>query len=218
MWDHLRAALILAHLLAITVAAFPAPRGVRQADLQAPELAPVIAAAATLSAPLVSGGLPAEDEARVWALSQGLLDLRRWALTPARPYLSHTGSEQGWAMFGTLNHRPARLEIWGATGAEDWAPLYIAADPKHTWHATIFRQERMRALINPLSWRRSRSRLGRLADWVAAEVAVDPTQAHLQRVRVQMRTMPLPSPAQLRATGQVTPGEPYWAEDRELTR
>lgn len=221
MGAHLRAVLVLAHLLAITVAACPAPRGLRRADLSSAELSPVVQVFAALSAPLVPLGLPAAGEARVWALSQSMLSARGALLRPLQPYFQLAGCEQGWAMFGTLNHRPGRLEIWGSTAAEGegaWEPLYIAADPDHDWNARVFRQERMRAWVNPLSWRRSRDRLARLADWVAAEVAASPAHADLVRVRVQMRTMPLPDPATLRAVGRVVPGEPYWSEDRELSR
>ncbi|MFT4976539.1 MAG: hypothetical protein ACI8S6_002444 [Myxococcota bacterium] len=49
MWDHLRAALIVLHLIAITLAAFPVPRGVSRADLKQPDLAPLFEAASTLT-------------------------------------------------------------------------------------------------------------------------------------------------------------------------
>lgn len=204
MWDHLRAALVALHLLAITLPALPIPRGVSRADLDGPGLSLLHEAT----------GRP-EDALgdALHARLQSLLAVRRAALAPLQPYYRLCGTGQSWSMFGVLNHTPARLEIDIDRG-DGWEPLYHAHDPDHAWRRRLWTQERMRGFINDFSWRRHKPRLAQLADWLAQEIPEDVPGA--LRVRVQMRQRPLPDPAALRASGRLSHGRAYWVTERAL--
>lgn len=213
MTDQLRAIFVAFHLIAITAAAFPAPVGMRRADLDSPDVHAAIEAWHVATSALGMSVEPDELREWLWEAGSGLLDARRAALQPLQPYYSYTGARQGWSMFGTLNHTPARLEIHIDHGA-GWEPLFIARTRAHAWRAAQLDQERLRGLVNPFSWKRSRAKLRKVTDWVALQAATDFPQA--RRIRLRMVARPLPDPAELRATRTLPHTQAYWPEIREL--
>lgn len=213
MLDHLRALLITIHLIAITAVAFPAPVGMRRADLENPDVQAAIEAWRGVAGLLGVQVDPDEFREQLWTSGNRLLDTRQAALKPFAPYYRYTGTRQSWSMFGYLNHRPARIEIHIDHG-EGWQPLYIARTSAHDWRARQLNQERFRGLINAFSWKRGRGKLRKVADWVAIQAAADFPQA--SRIRVQMRYRPLPAPEDLRAEGALAHGKAFWPELREL--
>lgn len=204
---------MLLHLIAITAVAFPAPVGMKRADLENPDVKAAIAAWGGVAE---AAGLEADPETleeRLWVAGSGMLALRQRALTPFRPYYRYAGTQQSWSMFGYLNHTPARLEIHIDHG-EGWQPLFIARTRAHTWRARQFDQERLRGLVNAFSWRQGRARLRKLADWAAVQAAADFPGA--KRIRLQMHTRPLPDPEALRESRTLEHTKIYWPEIREL--
>ncbi|MDG1484544.1 MAG: hypothetical protein P8R54_33465 [Myxococcota bacterium] len=213
MLDHLRAIFVVLHLIAITAVAFPAPVGMRRADLDNPDVQAAIEAWRGVAG---AAGLAVDAEAfreQLWVAGSQMLAARRSALAPLQPYYRYAGTSQGWAMFGYLNHTPARLEIHIDNGT-GWEPLFIARTTAHTWRAHQFDQERVRGLVNAFSWRSSRRRMRALADWVAVQAAADFPAA--RRIRLQMHTRPLPDPQELRESRVLAHTKTYWPELREL--
>ena len=213
MTDQLRAIFVAFHLIAITAVAFPAPVGMRRADLESPDVHAAIEAWRGLAGALGVAVDPDRFQEWLWEAGSGLLDARSAVLQPLQPYYRYSGTRQSWSMFGTLNHTPARLEIHIDHG-EGWEPLFIARTRDHDWRAKQLDQERLRGLVNPFSWKRSRAKLRKVADWVAHQASADFPQA--RRIRLRMMTRPLPDPAALRAAGELSHTRAYWPEIREL--
>ncbi len=213
MLDHLRAVVVVFHLIAITAVAFPAPVGMRRAVLDNPDVQAAIEAWRGVAG---AAGVAVDAEAfreQLWVAGSKMLAVRSSALTPLQPYYRYAGTSQGWAMFGYLNHTPARLEIHVDSGI-GWEPLFIARTTAHTWRARQLDQERVRGLVNAFSWRSSRQQMRALADWIAVQAVADFPAA--KRIRVQMRTRPLPAPHELRVSRVLAHTKTYWPEIREL--
>ena len=213
MTDQLRAIFVALHLIAITAVAFPAPVGMRRADLENPDVQSAIEAWRGVAGVFGIEVDPDALQERLWTSGNSLLATRKTALAPMQPYYQYAGTRQSWSMFGYLNHTPARIEIHIDHGA-GWEPLYIARTSAHAWRGHQFDQERFRGLINAFSWKQRRSKLRQVADWVALQAAADFPEA--QRVRIRMHARPLPDPAALQESGELTHTKTYWPEIREL--
>src|SRR5262245_10146166 len=144
MIDHVRALLITLHLLVITVASLPAPRGMKRSNLEEPSIQAAIEPWYELATAVGMDFTPEEFREELYQLGMGLLHLRAAVLEPAQPYFRYCGARQGWAMFSHINHTPARLEIHVDRG-QGWEPLYIARTDDYAWRRALFDQERFRA-------------------------------------------------------------------------
>lgn len=204
---HLRAVLVLLHVLAVFVMAFPAPVGAmnkkywRTADTQA--------LFESYAGALQSVGLDLSSqalEAWLWDAGTAYLAVRNDVVEPFRPYLSATGSLQSWRMFGTVNRRPAWLVV--EVGSDDaWRPVYMMRSDEHSWMREQLDQERMRALVNSYSWLSHKSSYDQFSVWLARRAAVDfPDASHMQ---IRMERRRIPDPQTLRTAGWPEPKK-HW--------
>lgn len=209
MLDTLRAVLVLCHVLAVTLIAFPSVKGLRPAHLKHPEAQQALGVLSSWT------GAPVEHvQEQVLQVGNQLNATRRAVLRPLQPYYTHAGTRQAWRMFGVINHRPAQLEIHHRTREGlDWKPLFISNQAEHDWMARQLNHVRFRSLIASFSFRRDRGMYKAMVWWITEQAAADGLDG---QVRLQMRPCPLPEPRQLRQSGALSCGQPYWVEEREL--
>ena len=214
MVDHIRALLIGAHLLAVGLAALPAPSGVKRSNFDDPltedALAPVLAIAQDLGYP---GDYTAFAD-DLYVKSKAIQDLRGQALAPFGPYYKYAGTKQSWRMFGAVNANPARVEFYLDRGDGQWQPLYIARDPEHDWRAMQFDQERFRAFMNDYSWKRDNKSWVLFNTWVARQAAADFPGA--TRLKGQVRYRPIVRPEVLRTLDERPSGKVFWPQTTDL--
>lgn len=189
---HLRTILVLLHVLAITLLAFPAPVGLTQRALAQPEIQDTIQADAEALQDLGVDLGPQRLSALLWSAGSRFLAARRTLLAPFRPYARAVGCEQGWRMFGTLNRRPAWLLIELQEG-ETWRPIYRSRSETLSWHRQWLDQERMRAQVNQFAWLRHRQSYDELGTWLARQAAVEFPQANHIRLSMEQRSIPAPA-------------------------
>lgn len=211
MKDHLRAAFVLLHLLAVALLCVPAPVGVlNKRTYNDPAVQGVFEHCAEIMQRLGHAVSRSDLQDQAWETGQRMLALRRTLIRPYRPYTELTGTQQGWSMFGTVNRAPARLEVHVQHSASPvWVPLYVMRSSQHDWRRRTLDQERVRGLFNDFSHLRRRRRFRQVAAWFATEVLG--AQPSVQRVRVSMVVLPSPDPGTLRAEGRVAPGERRWS-------
>ncbi len=214
--DHLRALLVVAHVLAVLVLCIPAPPGGRErSSLEGPAMQQIIGEWRTGAAGV---GLDLSQESAtdaVFAASQAVRGLRQALQGPPRRYARLTGAAQGWGMFAFLKRRPARLVVsLQRTPGGPFEPLYRARDPALAWRAHQLDAERMRALINPHSSRSGKKGYLLLVDWLACRAAEDFPGA--VAVRVEMEGLQLSPPAATLAAGGVPRRGAYWTTRRAL--
>jgi len=199
VWGHLRALFVLVHVMAVVLAAFPAPvGGLQRSAWSEPTVARELD---TWHARLASVGLTSDRDSfedDLYALAATWVRGRRGVLEPFNPYYRYLGVEQSWRMFVAPHKHPSRLQVHVRTDPNSpWEPLYIHGDPHHTWHAAQFEHTRMRSALFRYSWPSFRRGYRALARWVGTEVARERPDAG--QVRLQWERRKTPSPDQLRA-------------------
>ncbi len=143
-WKHLRAALVLGHVVAIFLAAVPAPVG-------GSDRANWKNATAQAEFALWAGALrmqPADFEDKLFALATFWMNVRAVYLTPVDPWIRFTGTDQPWRMFVGPDRYPARFQVQYRPGdVHDFITLFEEKSAQYTWHKAYFSEERVRSQI-----------------------------------------------------------------------
>ena len=194
---HLRATLILLHLVAITLMALPAPVGAdKTSHYQGPEAE---AQLAQIVNALDRVGIEATGDDVVdlsLAVARPVMAARRAVLNPFRPYYTLAGTRQGYWMFSGTSLYQNRLHVEVRDRGE-WRTLYLAGAPNARWRGATFNHELTRSLLFRYTERRYRKRWNAVADWIAEEAAMDhPT---VDRVRVSLQHGPIQTAAEARS-------------------
>ena len=214
LFDHVRAILVAAHVVAVTLLALPSPGRVTEKTFRDPALQEVLADWRSVARGIGWELSKEESEAMGLAGSNAIMDLRHQVLRPFQPYFRYAGTRQSWRMFGYLNRFPARFRFEVYTPGVGWTTTYEARSPTATWRGGQLDAERFRAMINAYSWKRSRKGYDRFVDWLSCKAAADFPQA--TKSRASMLRMRLPSPEALRELGSVPVTGTFWETGRML--
>ena len=147
-WKHLRAALVLAHIVSMVLLAIPAPvGGTDRAAWKNPTAQLEFAAYARfLHVP------PDEFEEKLYQLAIFWMGFRNQYLRPVYPYVNLTGTDQPWRMFVGPDRYPPRFQLQFRTAAADFTTLYQERSDEFTWHEDYFTQERVRSYTYRYAW------------------------------------------------------------------
>jgi len=204
-WPHVRAALVLLHVVAVTLMAMPAPGGGMNREAWAEPTVQGEFAAWTERLNGLGFDVTTEQvQDRAWAFAEGFMGLRETVLTPFQPYYEYAGTGQSWRMFVAPHRVPSRLEI-DLEGADraGWVTIYAQGSDAR-WRARQLEHDRMRAQIFRLSWPGYEGTYAKFGEWVAREAARDFPDG--VRVRVRFFEYRTPSPEETRA-GVVATGK-----------
>jgi hypothetical protein len=199
MWPHVRAGLITAHLIAVTLMAVPAPDG--GTDRSAWQ-DPTVQGELKAWADALGTTSPALED-RLWNLTQTYMTARGDVLAPFGWYYAYCGTTQSWRMFVAPHRFPTTLHIDVREGGT-WRPVYVERDPRHRWLGRILDSYRFRSVIFRFGWPGYEGEFEAFARWVARRAAADFPDA--DAVRVRLWKAPTASPAEVRA-GTVPAGE-----------
>lgn len=188
------AALVGLHLVAVGAGALPSPRGGVDASVLETDQARAQVEFVADAARRVGADADAEDIAGpLWAVGEGLRDVRRWLAGPFEPYYRYAGTTQSWRMFATVQHAPRRFTVDIDEGA-GWRTVYALVDPAHRWRASTFEHERVRAVLQDFEGRPRKSYPGfarRVAAWARADFP-DATAVRTRLVRRRTGVPPKP--------------------------
>jgi hypothetical protein len=148
-WKHLRALLVLAHVVAIVLTAIPAPVGGtnREAWKNPTAQMEFKTYADFLGMP------PAVFEDKLYDLAMFWMGIRDIYLRPVHPYLRITGTDQPWRMFVGPDRFPPRFQVQFRRAADpDFVTLYEDRSEQYDWHEEFFRQERVRSYTYRYAW------------------------------------------------------------------
>jgi hypothetical protein len=206
--DHIRAALIVAHLTAIRVASVPTPAGylteerMNDADVRA-SLAPWAGLVARLGlADDADGGYR-----WLWGAGRVMVETRRAVMEHVSPYLRFTGNAQSWKMFGVVPAKYARLELHGRASGGEWEPLYVERQGPD-WGWVLLDHSRIRAMRSGFAAREGRSRYEQFAALVGRRALAE--HPRFDAVRVRFQGVTVPAAARLRADGGLTETKTFW--------
>jgi hypothetical protein len=210
----LLAVLILAHLAQITLSSVPFPTKALTEDLKPRHRRAIL----TWGAPLLALGL-SDSEADLIAdtrtLNNALVSTRLRLLRPIFRWQKHTGTQQGWRMFGDVPPFGGRLQIHIRTGEGEWTRIF-EDHSEADWKAGLLNQERFRGVRASYAGRseKRRKQYSRLGRWLARHAATDFPQATEFRMRYQK--VIIAEPAVIREQGGLALGTTYWEEHVDL--
>lgn len=194
---HLRAALVLLHLVAITLVAIPSVgSGLNRSAWKTPTVQAEFRAWSERLGALGWAIGPAELEERAWVFAKAYEDGRARVLAPFEPYYTYCGTWQTWKMFVAPHLHEGRLTIEVDRG-QGWERLYLARDAEADWHRAWFDHDRMRAAMFRYAWAHYRTPRSQMVDWVARTVATELPDA--RRVRVSFLRARTRTPEEVRA-------------------
>jgi hypothetical protein len=204
--DHLRAAALAAHVVAITLLALPQP-AVSEQDLATDGVTAWFSRAAEL---LGGVGVAAtgDDVARVAVPLARQYDAARRALTrvPAT-YARVVGAGQSWRMFSEVRADSAALRIEVRRPGARRPVVVFQQGRAQGLDRGWLGHERMRAQINLFKAKKARAEYDRFLRLLAPRLGVRFPDA--VAFRVSMVPVSWPGPERLAAEG-ITEGEPYW--------
>jgi hypothetical protein len=195
--DHLRAAFVAFHLVAITLMALPAPGGgMNRGAWKDPTVQDEFAAWAGRLGAIGVRLDSAQLQDHAWTFATGFMGARERVLAPFQLYYRYCGTSQSWRMFIAPHRYPSRLWISVERGGV-WAPVYVERDPTHTWKGGTLDQDRFRSIIFRVGWPQYGKTHDQFADWLAAAARVDFPDA--TRLKVAFWKQRSPTPAEARA-------------------
>ncbi len=209
-WKHLRAVLVLGHIVAMVLTAIPAPvGGTDRAAWKNPTAQLEFATYAHFL-----GVPPAEFEEKLYQLATFWMGIRAIYLRPVEPYLRITGTDQPWRMFVGPDRFPPRFQLQSRTAATDFVTLYEERSEQHVWHEEFFRQERVRSYTYRYAWPEYAWSEGQNCNYLAHRVFAE--QPDAAQVRCRFWKQKTPSAAEVIAGSPLEPGT--WENVLVLTR
>ncbi|HCH63941.1 MAG TPA: hypothetical protein DFR83_14140 [Deltaproteobacteria bacterium] len=198
-WAHVRAVLVMLHVTAVVLGAFPAPvGGLQRSSWAEPTVARELDSWHERLAVLGPVGDREVFEDRLYAVASSWVQGRGAILKPFVPYYRYVGTEQSWRMFVAPHKHPSRLQIHiRSDAASDWELLYEHGHPTHHWRADQLRHTRMRSALFRYSWPGYRKNFRALSRWVAREIVRE--RPETGEVRLQWLRQRTPSPEQVRS-------------------
>lgn len=182
-WPHVRAILVLLHVVALLLMALPAPgSGMTKSAWEDPTVQDEFAAWTARFNAMGFDITQDQLEERLWNLGTGVTKARTKVLDPFMPYYLYAGTWQSWRMFVAPHRYPAILHIDIQDDA-GWEPIYRSRSSEYDWRRYQFDHDRMRSVTFRLSWSAYSGTYKRFVEWVCREVAKDHPDA--QRVRVR---------------------------------
>jgi len=192
IWPHIRAALILGHLVAITAMALPSTsKALNKAAWKDPTVKAELRGWASALNQVGLSMTPAELEGVAFGVARRWHRAQKAVLSPMQPYYDLVGTRQAWQMFVAPHRHPSVLHV-DVREHGQWRTVFQARSPVLNWRARELNQVRMRSVVFLYAWPGHRADRQRLATWLAKLAAEDHPQADALRLRYRQQATPRP--------------------------
>jgi hypothetical protein len=177
-----RAAFVVFHVTAITLAALPSPAGgMSRTAWKDPTVQTEFSAwNQRLNAWFGLAWAPQEFEQHAWDLAVAVIDVRKTLLAPFDPYYDAVGTGQAWRMFVAPQTHPARLHIEIERGGQ-FETIYLEGRDER-WGTRWLHHDRLRASRFRYAWPQYKSNWKQFGQWIARKIAHDYPDATTARV------------------------------------
>ncbi len=196
LWPHVRAVLILFHVLSMLVLSLPDAGAFDDRRWQNDNARDDLR---KMAERLNAWGWSTDAttlERDLRAAGKRYLHVQQSIAAPFEGYAALTGSRQGWSMFASPQRHPAELHVDIAQTGE-WRPLYRPQSEVHAWHRTQLEHNRFRKFLGRFARGFQVTHYDDAARWIATRAAVEHPDA--SRVRVQLYRYATLPPEQVRA-------------------
>jgi hypothetical protein len=212
MWPHVRAVLVILHVLAVITLALPGGGIRNRARWQAANVKSDFAGWARALRSIGVDTTPERLADRTYGVAEGYVEARSVFAAPFTHYPTFSGARQGWAMFASPQRHPVELHVDVLEGGQ-WVPIFRSRSRRHDWMWTELDQHRMRKLVGRFAREERKDVFFRLADHLAQRALRDHPAATRARVRMfRYDTLP---PERV-AAGERPVGR--YTESREVAR
>ena len=192
LWPHLRALLILVHLLSVVILSLPSSSRLSdKSHWDAPSQQTELNAWANRL-----GVEKKNFESFVWRNTQRYVNARKWIARPFLKYADYSGSRQGWTMFSSPRLVTGRFEVEVETQGK-WELVFRPLDSDADWNVWQFEHNRLRKLLGRLATKPRQRAYNELTSWIAKELARDFPRA--TRARISLMTWKTLPPEKIRA-------------------
>lgn len=209
----MRAILVTLHLVAICLAAVPAPvGGMSRRAWEDPTVQEEFAAwGARL------GVEPRKLQDWMWIVASRWMSERRKVMEWVWPYLEVTGTDQPWRMFVAPHRHPSRYQVQLRTAEMprdgQWETLFEERSREHRWREIFFEQERVRSILFRYSWPEYSGDARRTCEWLSKEIFAERPDA----IEIRCRYWKARSPSPKEAWNGVEMGG-RWTQERRVLR
>ena len=205
---HFRAILILIHIFAINIIAFPTPRGaLSKKHVAKPDIQESIALWHRILIVETLFGHNKEQFAKdIVKIGRWLVDTQAALTAPFAPYYKYAGTRQSWQMFGYVSHSSGQLHI-EVFQNEEWTPLYIDLQKDCQWRGGQLNQERVRAMRSLFAQKKMPKKYRRFVNWTSKKAFQDFPDA--KKFKVYYKKRAIPKPKEFRKDGFKL-GDNFW--------
>ena len=192
LWPHIRAVLVLLHLVAITAMALPSTgKALHKAAWKDPTVKSELQGWATALNQIGLSVTPAELEDVAFGVARKWHRAQKAVLSPMQPYYDLAGTRQAWQMFVAPHRHPSVLHV-DIREAGEWRTVFQARSPELNWRARELDQVRLRSVAFLYAWPGHRTDRQRLATWLARLAVKDHPDADALRLRYRQHATPRP--------------------------
>jgi hypothetical protein len=196
-WPHIRAALVLLHIVGIMLLALPWSRSLAdRGRWKHPHSQRELESWASFARGVGLEMDNSEVEDLLWGITSTYLKVRDVLVSPFARYSICCGTGQGWRMFATPQRKPGQLTI---EIEEDgvFRTIYRSRDSEHDWRRHQFDHNRVRKGIGRIYRPSGGNLYNEFAEWFALRAAEDFPKATRARFRQHVgRSLP---PAEMKA-------------------
>jgi hypothetical protein len=197
-WPHIRAALVLLHIVAVVLLSLPHPslildRSRWRSGRGRMELANWTRTFNRLGFDVTE----AELERKAWAAGERY---RAWFsryVHPFERYATYLHTRQGWSMFTHPKKRIGKVWIEIELKPGVFWPVFVSKSPVFVWNQGALTHNRMRKLFNRVTSHRYKGGFDEFALWVAPKLAR--AYPASRRARVSIENYVTPPPERVRA-------------------
>lgn len=212
LWPHVRAALVLGHVVAVILLSLPGGGITSKAQWKSDNLRSDVAG---WGKTLRSAGVDVTDDElakKTFEVAKSYVDVREVLIAPIRHYPEATGARQGWAMFASPQRHPAEVHVDVFDG-QQWQPVFRPRSDEHRWFADRLDHHRLRKLAGRFARGFRRDVYADLATYLGDKALEDFPNA--SRARVRLYRWDALRPEEVRA-GAVPKGK--YTELRQFSR
>jgi len=177
-------ALIVAHIVAISIMAFPSPGGgLNRRDWKQPTVQAEFDAWNERLRAFGWTGTSSELQDELYGIARSYASAHHQLKKPFYRYYECCGTAQSWRMFVAPHMHPSRFQL-RIRQEKVWYVIYEARDPDHRWMGHVLDHDRMRSVLFRYGWGKKYPKTyEQLGDWLARHAAVDFPDAEVLQVR-----------------------------------
>lgn len=184
-WPHLRAVLIVVHVVGVFVYAMPSVKTIGKKKVWESERSQKSFARWTQRLNGIGFNLEEKSlQSGLWSVAQGYLKTRKRAMKPYRKYIKTFGLHQGWRMFANPKTHPSILII-EIEEEGVFRKIFVTRSETYNWNKKKFDHHGFRKFCGRIPVKPRSKRYNALVKWLTKNLPKDFPEATRFRISIQ---------------------------------